>query len=76
MNENSDSQITKFNCLGCGALFVVEHKLPAGLTRPLRVTCGYCGNEYLLPRPGEIFCSRKLGSYAYIGWEDDEVISI
>ena len=73
MNENSDNQITEFNCLGCGAPFVIKHGLPAGLMRRQRVTCDYCGSAYLLPGPREILHSKKYGDYAYIGMANGDV---
>ena len=38
-----------------------------------RVTCTYGGEEYLLPRPGAILCSQRLGNYTYLGMSNGDV---
>ena len=64
---------TEFKCLGCDALLVSKPWLPSGLTHYQRITCTYCGSEYLLPGPEEILYTQKLGNYTYLGMSNGDV---
>lgn len=64
---------TKFKCLGCDALLVSKPWLPSGFARHQRITCTYCGSEYLLPRPDEILYTQKLGNHTYLRMSNGDV---
>jgi DNA-directed RNA polymerase subunit RPC12/RpoP len=69
----NDVCITEFNCLGCGAPLTSKPWLPSGLARHQRITCIYCGSEYLLPGPEEILYTQELGNYTYLGMSNGDV---